>query len=139
MKGYQYTVLRLVPHVDRGECVNVGVVLYCQDAAFLDASCHLDATRIAALAPDVDIDAVNGVLSRIRDLCRGQVADMPPDLHSRGQRFGWILAPRSTIIQPGPVHGGLCDDPGEELRRLVARLVTMPAERTSPDRGIRLD
>ncbi len=123
MKGYQYTVLRLVPHVDRGECINVGVVLYCQDAAFLDASCHIDENRVGVLAPDVDVPGVRAMLERVRDVCRGDLADIPDEIRTRGQRFGWILAPRSTVVQPGPVHGGLCEDPGEELERLYTRLV----------------
>lgn len=123
MKGYQYTVLRLIPHVDRGECLNVGVVLYCQDAAFLEASCHVDPERVRALAADVDVDAVHATLERIRALCRGDLPEMPEDLRTRGQRFGWLLSPRSTIIQPTPVHGGLCEDPAAELAKLHARLV----------------
>jgi len=125
-KGYQYTVLRLVPHVDRGECVNVGVVLYCQDAAFLEVASHVGEDRIAALAPGVDVDGVRATLDRVALICRGELADLPADLTSRGQRFGWILAPRSTIVQPGPVHGGICDDPADELDRLFARLVLPP-------------
>lgn len=124
--GYQYVCVRCVPHVDRGEFVNVGVVLYCQDAGFLAAAHHVDPARLAALAPDVPLDGVRVTLERIAELCAGRPGCVPPGLEPLGKRFGWIIAPRSTVVQPGPVHGGLCDDPARELERLTTRLVTPP-------------
>jgi hypothetical protein len=113
VKGYQYVVLRLVPRVDREEFINVGVVLYCQDADFLDARWQLDPVRTAAISPGCDLEGVRPMLERVQAVC----------LERLGQRFGWIIAPRSTVVQPGPVHGGLCQDPAVELERLLARLV----------------
>lgn len=123
MKAYQYVVLRLVPRVDRDEFLNVGVVLYCQDADFLEAAWELDEARVAAFAPSCDLDGVRGMLERVQAVCRGEIGRGLPIFDKRGQRFGWIIAPRSTVVQPGPVHGGLTDDPAAELDRLLALLV----------------
>lgn len=123
MKAYQYVVLRFVPRVDREEFLNVGVVLYAQDAGFLDAAWELDEVRADALAPGCDLGGVRAMLERVRDVCRGETGRGLPSLEKPGQRFGWIIAPRSTVVQPGPVHGGLCDDPSRELERLLDRLV----------------
>jgi hypothetical protein len=123
MKPYQYVVLRCVPRVEREEFVNVGVVLYCQAADFLDVRWEVAAERLAALAPGVDVDAVCDGLEFAAAVCRadpaaGSVASKDP-----GTRFGFLRAPRSTVIQPGPVHGGLTDDPTAELERLLDSLV----------------
>lgn len=123
MRAYQYVVLRLVPRVDREEFLNVGVVLYSQDADFLDTAWDLDEARVAAFAPTCDLVGVRGMLERIQAVCRGETGRGLPTLDKPGQRFGWIIAPRSTVIQPGPVHGGLADDPAAELARLLTRLV----------------
>ena len=126
MKAYQYVVLRIVPRVDREEFLNVGVVLYSQDAGFLEAAWELDEDRIASFAPHCDLDGVRSMLRRVQAVCRGETGRGLPTLDKPGQRFGWIIAPRSTVIQPGPVHGGLTDDPAAELDRLVDRLVRVP-------------
>ncbi len=123
MMAYQYVVLRLVPRVDREEFINVGVVLYSQDAGFLDAAWDLDTDRARALAPGCDLDGVRDMLERVRAVCRGETGRGLPTLDKLGQRFGWIIAPRSTAVQPGPVHGGLTVDPAAELERLLTRLV----------------
>ena len=126
MKAYQYVVLRIVPRVDREEFLNVGVVLYSQDAGFLEAAWELDEDRIASFAPHCDLDGVRSMLRRVQAVCRGETGRGLPTLDKPGQRFGWIIAPRSTVIQPGPVHGGLTDDPAAQLDRLVDRLVRVP-------------
>lgn len=119
MNGYQYVVLRLVPRVDREEFLNVGVVLYSQDAGFLDAAWEIDERRAGCFAPGCDLDGVRAVLERLQALCRGESGRGLPTFDKPGQRFGWIIAPRSTVVQPGPVHGGLTADPGAELDRLL--------------------
>lgn len=121
--GYQYVVLRCVPRVQREEFVNVGVVLYSQDADFLDAAWRLDEARLRALAPDLDLDAVAAALETVCRVCRGETGGGLPELGGLGKRFGWLSAPRSTVVQPGPVHGGLTADPRAELEALVDRLV----------------
>lgn len=121
--AYQYVVLRCVPRVDREEFVNVGVVAYCQDAAFLQAACHVDEDRLRGLAPTVDLAAVRHALAFVEGVCRGDAALGDPATGDLGTRFGFLKAPRSTVVQPGPVHGGLTEDPAAELQRLLDVLV----------------
>jgi hypothetical protein len=120
---YQYVVLRCVPRVDREEFVNVGVVLYCQQADFLAAACDLDEDRVRALSPAVDLRAVRHALAFVEGVCRGDTALGDPAAGDLGTRFGYLKAPRSTVVQPGPVHGGLTADPAAELERLLDVLV----------------
>jgi len=121
--GYSYVVLRCVPRVDRGEFINVGVVVYCQAREYLRARCHLDRDRLRALDAHLDLEATRAALAAVDDVCTGaagagEVADAP-----LGTRFGFLTAPRSTVIQPGPVHGGLTTDPDTALTALVDALV----------------
>ena len=117
---FQYVVLRCVPRVDREEFLNVGVVLYSQPAQYLACASHVTEQRLLAIAPDLDIEAVRSALDGIAAVCAGSG---PSAFISLSQRFGWLAAPKSTIIQPGPVHGGLAEDPERELAHLVDRLV----------------
>ena len=121
--GYQYVVLRCVPRVDREEFVNVGVVLYCQQAGFLEARCDVDRDRLAALSPDVDLDAVCAALGAVEAVSRGEEAVGAAGRSALGTRFGFLSAPRSTVVQPGPIHGGTTTDPSAELDHLLDRLV----------------
>jgi hypothetical protein len=121
--GFQYVVLRCVPRVDREEFVNVGVVLYCQQADFLEARCFVDRERLAALAADVDVAAVCSALAAVEAVCRGDESAGEAGRASMGTRFGFVKAPRSTVVQPGPVHGGRTDDPSAQLDHLLDRLV----------------
>lgn len=121
--GFQYVVLRCVPRVDREEFVNVGVVLYSQSADFLCAASHLREGRLLALAPDLDLDAVRSALAAIEAVCRGEAEPATGAGISLGQRFGWLAAPRSTVVQPGPIHGGVTEDPNRQLRHLLDTLV----------------
>jgi Protein of unknown function (DUF3037) len=121
--GYQYVVLRCVPRVEREEFVNVGVVLYCQGQDFLDAAYRVDETRLRAFAPLLDPGEVAASLETVCRVCRGETGGGLPDLGGLGRRFGWLTAPRSTVVQPGPVHGGLTSDAGAELAALLGRLV----------------
>jgi hypothetical protein len=121
--GYQYVVLRCVPRVEREEFLNVGVVLYCQGADFLEAAYRVEESRLRALAPEVSVEDVDRALETICEVCRGVTGGGLPTLGSLGRRFGWLSAPRSTVVQPGPVHGGLTTDPAGELQALLQRLV----------------
>jgi hypothetical protein len=121
--GYQYVTLRCVPRVEREEFVNVGVVLYAQSADFLESAHHVDPVRLRALAPDLDLGTVEELLGTVQAVCRGDEGRGLPHLDGLGRRFGWLTAPRSTIVQPSPRHGGLCADPAVELQRLMATLV----------------
>jgi len=121
--SYQYVVLRCVPRVDRDEFVNVGVVIHSQDADFLECAFTVDPDRLRSLSPDLDLAAVDATLETLCAICRGEQGPGRPALEGLGRRFGWIAAPRSTVVQPGPVHGGLTSDPTAELRRLLSQLV----------------
>ena len=125
--GYQYVVLRCVPRVDRDEFLNVGVVLYSQSADFLQAAFAIDPDRLRALAPDLDLAAVEASLRAVAAVCEGSSTPGLPVLPRHGARFGWISAPRSTVIQPGAVHTGLTDDPDAEADRLL-RLLVLPVD-----------
>jgi hypothetical protein len=121
--GYQYVVLRCVPRVEREEFLNVGVVLYSQGADFLEAAYRVDEARLRAFAPQVSVEDVDQALETICQVCRGVTGGGLPTLGGLGRRFGWLSAPRSTVVQPGPVHGGLTEDPATELADLLRRLV----------------
>lgn len=117
---FDYALLRAVPRVDRGESVNVGVLLYCQAADFLQAAVHLDPGRLRALDPDVDLEAVRGAAEAVQRTCTGAG---PAGATSLGARFRWLTAPRSTVVHAGPVHSGLTSAPADELARLLQTLV----------------
>ena len=121
--AYQYVVLRCVPRPDREEFINVGVVLYCQSTEFLDVAWSCDRTRLTALDPRLDLDAVRSALGFVEGVCRGDDRGGAASTQSLGQRFGFLKAPRSTVLQPGPVHGGLTADPARQLEHLLERLV----------------
>lgn len=121
--SYQYVVLRCVPRVDREEFLNVGVVIYCQSADYLDVAWHVDRERLGVLDPRIDLDQVCEALAFIDGICAGDeragaAADEPI-----GQRFGFLRSPKSTVLQPGPVHGGLTTDPARQLEHLMHTLV----------------
>ena len=120
---FQYAVLRVVPSVERDERINVGVVLFCRRRGFLAARTHVDEARLAALAADLSCDDVRPHLAVIEALAAGDPAGGPLATESQSERVGWITAPSSTVLQPGPVHTGVSEDPAQTLDRLFARLV----------------
>ncbi|RKS74970.1 Protein of unknown function (DUF3037) [Actinomadura pelletieri DSM 43383] len=120
---FEYAALRVVPRVERGETMNVGVVVYCRARDYLGCRTHLDEQRLMALDPLLNVEGVRKALRGVEAVCcggerAGQAAHEAP-----GTRFRWLTAPRSTIVQPGPVHAGLTDDPEAELERLLDLLV----------------
>lgn len=121
--AYQYAIVRVVPRVDRGECLNVGVILLSREHRFMDALTVLDEVRLAAFAPDLPPASVRPHLEAIEAIARGEAAGGPIARLGIAERFHWLVAPASTIIQPSPVHTGLTDDPAAELARLVDTLV----------------
>lgn len=121
--AYQYVVLRCVPRPDREEFLNVGVVVHCQSADYLDVSWHVDADRLRALHTGTDVDQVGEALTFVEWVCRGDERGGEAARQPLGQRFGFLKAPRSTVLQPGPVHGGVTDDPARQLEHLRERLV----------------
>ena len=120
---FQYAIIRVVPRVERGECLNVGVVLLCRPKRFLGARVHLDEGRLAALAPDLDPELIRPHLAAIERIAAGDADAGPIARLGKAERFHGLVAPASTMIQPSEVHSGLCDDPLAELERLVATLV----------------
>ena len=126
MATYEWAVLRVVPRVDRGEYVNVGVVVYCQALDYLRASITEDLARATALDPGLDVDAVRSHLDAVVAVCAGDAAAGDNGRRTRGERFRWLVAPRSTVVQPSPVHTGITDDPQLELDDLMARMVGGP-------------
>jgi hypothetical protein len=125
--AYDYAIVRLVPRVERGETINVGVILSCPERDFLAARIELDAARVQALHPSFDIETAREHLNAVPHICRGgPEAGALGALPARA-RFHWLVAPRSTIIQLSPVHTGRTDDPAAALERLLDTLV-----RTAP-------
>ena len=121
---FAYALLRVVPRLDRGERVNVGVALFCRQRDFLGLRTHVDADRVQALATDLDLAAVRTQLEAISNVVCGDphggaLAKLPPS-----ERFGWLVAPSSTIIQPSEVHTGLTHDPAATLEHLFGSLVS---------------
>ena len=120
---FQYSIVRVVPRVERGECLNVGIVLLCRPRRYLGARIQLDEARLAAFAPDLDPTTLRPHLEAIVRIADGDPAAGPIARLGLAERFHWLVAPASTIIQPSEVHTGLCLDPAAELAHLVATLV----------------
>ena len=120
---YEYSVLRVVPSIERGESINVGLLVYCRALDFLGCRTHLDVPRLRAFAPTLDLEGVRLALDAVEALCCGGERAGQAGSESAGRRFRWLTAPRSTIVQPGPVHPGLTDDPAAELDRLAGLLI----------------
>lgn len=116
---FEYALIRVMPRVERGEAINAGVILYSQRHRFLGCLIQLNEDRLRALDPTVDVAAVRGALTALDEGCRsGRPGEEP-----LGVRFRWLTAPRSTIVQPSPVHSGLTADPAAELTHLFNELV----------------
>ena len=121
---FQYAMVRVIPDVERGECLNAGVIVFCRPRRFLAARMALDTARLRALAPGVDLEAVQAHLDAVERIAAGDPAAGPIAALPASERFHWLVAPASTIIQPSPVHTGLTEDPVGELDRLLRRLVS---------------
>lgn len=123
---YDYVIVRVVPRVERGERINVGVILSCVDSEVLEARIELDEARLRALDPAVDLDAIRAGVALIMRVCAGGAEAGPiGELPARG-RFRWLASPRSTMIQTSPVHTGRTADPAATLTRLFATMVARP-------------
>jgi Protein of unknown function (DUF3037) len=123
--SYDYAVIRITPHVERGERINVGVILFCRTRSFLGALTHMDTPRLLALAPDLDLEAVKQQLDMITLTCQGAAETGSIGQMSLAERFHWLVSPRSTIVQTSPVHCGLCADPELALKHLFQKLVAI--------------
>ncbi len=120
---FQYAIVRVVPRVERGEYLNVGVILLCRSIPYLGARIALDERRMAALAPDLDPVSIRPHLDAIERIVAGDPGAGPIARLDPAERFHWLVAPASTVIQTSEVHSGLCTDPAVELDHLVATLV----------------
>ncbi len=125
--SFDYAIVRVVPRVDREEFINAGVILYCLTRRYLEARVELDERRLLALAPDADVELLRSHLESIPRICTGGKAAGPIGQLPQKERFHWLVAPRSTMIQTGPVHSGLCEDPTKALEHLLQRMVRPPS------------
>jgi hypothetical protein len=121
--AYDYAVIRVVPRVDREEFMNVGVIISCPAKDFLEARIEMDEARLLAFAPGIDLEAVRAHLASIPRICAGGPNAGPIGQLSARERFHWLVAPRSTIIQTSRVHSGRCTEPGPVSERLLDRMV----------------
>jgi len=121
--SYDYALIRLVPSVERGECLNIGVILFCRTLDFLGVRIYLNAARSLALSPDLDLAAVQQELDSILLICKGGPEAGPLGKMSQSERFHWLVSPRSTIIQISPTHEGVCDNPEATLEHLHKTMV----------------
>jgi hypothetical protein len=120
--AFQYAVLRAVPRIERGEFINVGVILYCQALDYLHASVVVDGVRLRALAEEVDLDAVRTSAEAVVEACRRPEGTARENT-GLAYTFGRLTAPRSTVVQPSPVHAGVTADPAQTLADLLGKLV----------------
>jgi len=121
--SFDYAILRVVPRVERQEFINAGVVAFCLEKRYLAALIHLDEGRLRALWPEADVDLAREHLEAVRRICEGDPAAGPIAKLSQRERFHWITSPRSTIIQPSPIHTGVCDETGGVLDRLATQFL----------------
>ena len=132
---FQYAMIRVVPRIERGECFNAGVVLFCRPRRFLAARVQLDERRLAALGPDADPETMRRHLDALAAVAAGAPEAGPVAALEQSDRFHWLVAPSSTVLQASPVHTGLCEEPSEMLERLFKALVLPVAEGEGGERG----
>ncbi|MBD2258750.1 DUF3037 domain-containing protein [Pseudanabaena sp. FACHB-2040] len=120
---YDYAIIRVVPRVEREEFINVGVIVSCASRKFLEAQIELDQQRLTALAPTLDVETVQGYLDAISIICAGGEQAGPIGQLPQRERFHWIVAPRSTIIQTSRVHTGLCKNLSTVIEHLLKTMV----------------
>ncbi len=123
MLSFDYAVLRIVPRVEREEFVNAGVILFCLEQGFLEARVDFDRARVLALFPGADLAFIEEHLLVVPRICGGAADSGPIGKLSQRERFHWLVAPRSTVIQTSPVHSGLCEDPAKEIEQLMGAMV----------------
>lgn len=121
--SYDYAVIRVVPRVDREEFVNVGVIVSCPAKDYLEARIEVDEARLLAFDPTLDLEAVRSHLASIPRICAGGPDSGPIGQLTLRERFHWLVAPRSTIIQVSRVHSGRCSEPCSVTERLLEKMV----------------
>jgi hypothetical protein len=126
LSSFDYAILRVMPRVERGELINAGVILFCLERDFLQARVEVNEPRLRALWPGTDLDLVRQHLEAIPRICAGSPEGGPIARLSLRERFRWLVAPRSTMVQVSPVHAGLCDSPERALDDLFRQMVLVP-------------
>lgn len=126
LSSFDYAVVRVVPRVERAEFLNAGVLLFCLERDFLRARIELDEARLLALWPGTDVELVRQHLAAIPRICAGSPEGGPIAKLTLRERFHWLVAPRSTMIQLSPVHAGLCESPERTLDELFQQMVAVP-------------
>ncbi|HVT96558.1 MAG TPA: DUF3037 domain-containing protein [Acidobacteriaceae bacterium] len=121
--SFDYAILRVVPRVERQEFINAAVIVFCPEKRYLDARVHLDAARLRALWPDIDLELIRDHLDAVLRICQGEAGAGPIARLSQRERFHWLISPRSTIIQPSPVHTGVCEETEGLLDRLAKQFL----------------
>ncbi len=121
--SFDYAVLRIVPRVERQEFLNVGVLVFCRERRYLEARVHLDEPRLLALSPQLDLKLIRQHADAVVRICQGDETAGPIAKSSQSERFHWLTAPRSTMLQTSPVHTGICADVDGILARLFSQLV----------------
>jgi len=121
--SFDYAILRVMPRVERQEFINAGVVAFCLERRYLAARIHLDAERLKALWPEADVELAQEHLEAVRRICEGDPAAGPIAMLPQRERFHWITSPRSTIIQPSPVHTGVCDETDGLVDRMAKQFL----------------
>jgi hypothetical protein len=120
---FEYALVRVVPRIERGEMINAGVLVYCRAQSYVGARVHLDEVRLRCLDAEVDVEGVRAALRGYQGICAGGERAGQAAADDAGRRFRWLTAPRSTVVQPGPIHTGLTADADQEADRLLALLV----------------
>lgn len=120
---FEYALVRVVPRIERGEMINAGVLVYCRAQGYVGARVHLDEARLRCLDPQADVEGVRAALRGYQNICRGGDHAGQAAADDPGRRFRWLTAPRSTVVQPGPIHTGLTGDADREADRLLDLLV----------------
>ena len=123
LASYDYAIVRVVPQVERGECINVGVILFCRMRRYLAIRIAIDTQRLTAFAPSLNINDVQDALEQLERVCKGGEDSGPIGQLSLSERFHWLVAPRSTIIQTSPAHSGLSSNPERTLDHLMKTMV----------------
>jgi hypothetical protein len=126
-ESFQYALLRVVPSLPRGEAMNVAIVVHCRRRGFLEVRSHVDEERLRVLDPSIDIEGVKAHMELLERVAAGDDPANPIARLDRSERFGWIVAPSSTVVQPSDVHTGLTDDPAATIEKLFAGLVAVPS------------
>ncbi|HET6546769.1 MAG TPA: DUF3037 domain-containing protein [Rhodanobacteraceae bacterium] len=121
--SYDYAVIRVVPRVEREEFLNVGAIVSCPSSGFLEARIELDEQRLMAFAPTIDIESIRIALATIPVICAGGAGSGAIGRLSPRERFHWLVAPRSSVVQTSPVHTGRCTDPVCVLEHLLDAMV----------------